>query len=73
MKITVQTKQPNTFIRKARALLHEQGKPSVTTATLLDEHFDGERVTWTNLSASQFCAVEDTAVRLKLAYDGSQE
>jgi hypothetical protein len=73
MKITVWTEQPNYFIRKVRVQLHEQGKDQAATAVLLDGRFDGERVTWTNLTESQFCAVEDMAVYMSLPYDGSQQ
>ncbi len=73
MNIKVWTKQPNTFIRKVRAYLHERGIEPSATAALLDGQFDGEVVSWKNLSTRQFCALEDMSVRMGLEYDGRQE
>lgn len=71
MKISVSIKQPNHFIRKVCTLLKERGQGEECGA-LLNGQFDGEVVRFADLSTAQFCALEDTAVRLGLQYDGTQ-
>lgn len=73
MKIEVWTTHPNLFIRKTRALLRSRGQSEAHADELLNGHFDGELVSFTQLSDAQFCAVEDMAIQMGLQYDGSQE
>jgi hypothetical protein len=72
MKIKVWTKQPNHFVGEASRLLMSRGHSQAEADSLLVFQFDGEIVTFQRLSVAQFCAVEDTAVRMGLPYDGSQ-
>lgn len=72
MKMRVWTKQPNYFISQACKLLRARSHGDECD-DLLSAQFDGELVSFERLSVSQFCALEDTAVRMGLQYDGSQE
>ena len=71
MKIKVWTKQPNYLISQACKQLRARGH-GAECDDLLNAPFDGELVSFERLSVNQFVALEDTAVRLGLQYDGSQ-
>src|SRR5258706_1604217 len=72
MQIKVQTKHPNRFIREVGKTLRSKGHSKAEADELLNGQFDGERVSWDGLSTAQFYALEDTAVRMGLEYDGRQ-
>ncbi len=72
MQIKVWTKQPNHFIRATGQVLQERECSQAAIDALLNGHFDGDMVMFTDLSVAQFTALEDTAVRMGLAYDGLQ-
>jgi hypothetical protein len=72
MKITVRTKQPNHFIQQASQLLWQRVHGDTQVDELQNKQNKGELITFDDLSETQFCALEDMAVRMSLHYDGSQ-
>jgi len=73
VKIKVYTEQPNRLIRETCKVLRSRGYHKTEADALLDGRFNGKRVSFEELSVAQFCALEDTAVRLGLPYDGRQD
>lgn len=72
MKMKIWTRQPNYFIRETGKVLRRRGHSKAQADALLNGQFDGELVTFDALCEAQFCALEDTAARMGLQYDGSQ-
>lgn len=73
MQIDVQTTDPNHFIQQVSQCLFQRWHDKAQVEALLDGRFNGKRVAFRDLTDAQFNAIEDTAVRLGLAYDASQE
>ena len=73
MNIKVTTQNPNALMRQARQLLRQRGQSKAQADALPDGKVDGNTISFDGLSETQFCALEDAAVRLQLEYDGTQE
>jgi hypothetical protein len=72
MNITIQTKHPNLLIHYARITLRSRGRGAECDDLLTLGHFDGEQLTYTQLSVAQYIALEDAAARLGVPYDATQ-